>query len=52
MEEEIFEIVNHLNIGIECIQQPTEREESACLNLRAGRKAKATSAYAWALNLF
>src|SRR6516165_4340621 len=48
-EEAIFEIVNHLNRGAALITAPDEREQVAELNLIAGKRAKASSAYASAL---
>jgi PAS domain S-box-containing protein len=48
-EEPIFEIVNQLNRGAALITSRDEREQLAELNLLAGRRAKATSAYASAL---
>ena len=44
-EQNIFDIVNHLNAGRGLIEQQTEQEELATLNLRAGKKAKAAAAY-------
>ncbi|HEY9600936.1 MAG TPA: AAA family ATPase [Allocoleopsis sp.] len=44
--EKIFEIVDHLNLGIELISDESERTEIAKLNLMAGQKAKAAAAYA------
>src|SRR5262249_57166261 len=51
-EEAIFEIVNHLNRGAVLITAPDERERVAELNLIAGKRAKASSAYASALTYF
>ncbi|MBF8276403.1 MAG: serine/threonine protein kinase [Candidatus Brocadiaceae bacterium] len=48
-EENLFDIINHLNTGIELITSQEERNELARLNLRAGRKAKASTAYEDAL---
>jgi predicted ATPase/signal transduction histidine kinase len=45
IEENIFEIVNQLNIGIELISDPTQKIKLAQLNLIAGQKAKAAMAY-------
>jgi predicted ATPase/serine phosphatase RsbU (regulator of sigma subunit) len=51
-EENIFEIVNHLNEGIELISEENKRIYLAELNLKAGRKAKASIAYQAALKYF
>jgi PAS domain S-box-containing protein len=43
--DNIFEITDHLNLGLEWISQQTERDEFATLNLIAGQTAKAATAY-------
>jgi PAS domain S-box-containing protein len=48
-EEAVFDIVNHLNRGAALITAPDKREQLAELNLIAGKRAKAASAYAAAL---
>ncbi|MEH2198158.1 ATP-binding sensor histidine kinase [Nostoc sp.] len=45
-EERIFEIVSQLNVAVELIAQPAERQALAQFNLMASRKAKAATAYA------
>ncbi|HEY2988769.1 MAG TPA: histidine kinase, partial [Candidatus Binatia bacterium] len=49
LEEGIFEIVNQLNRGSHLITSTEERERVAELNFIAGRRAKASTAYASAL---
>ncbi|MBG0861262.1 MAG: AAA family ATPase [Bacteroidales bacterium] len=51
-EERIFDIVNHLNSGIELITDTKEKNELAGLNLQAGRKAKSATAYEIAFQYF
>ncbi len=45
LEENIFDIVNQLNVGIDTISQPIEKTQLATLNLTAGCKAKAANSY-------
>lgn len=47
-EEHLFEIVNHLNGGLQLLTQLNEQQQVAHLNLQAGRKAKGSTAYATA----
>ena len=49
LEEAIFDIVNQLNRGSRLITDAGERERAAALNLIAGKRAKASTAYASAL---
>src|SRR5262249_35147716 len=51
-DEAIFEIVNQLNRGAPLVTSHDEREQLAELNLAAGKRAKASSAYASALTYF
>jgi predicted ATPase/transcriptional regulator with AAA-type ATPase domain len=51
-EEAIFEIVNQYNRGAELITSENERFQVAELNLVAGKRAKASTAYGSALKYF
>ena len=51
-DEAIFEIVNQLNRGLGLITSVDEREQLAELNLTAGRRAHASTAYAVGAQLF
>ncbi len=48
-EENLFDLVNHLNVAKELLVEAEERHALAGLNLRAGRRALASTAYdaAW-----
>jgi PAS domain S-box-containing protein len=48
LSERLFEIVDHLNHGIELVTDQDERNEIARLNLVAGQKAKGAIAYSMA----
>ncbi len=45
VEEKIFDLINQLNVGIDCLSVQSEKDELAGLNLIAGHKAKAANAY-------
>ncbi|NET11760.1 MAG: AAA family ATPase [Okeania sp. SIO1H6] len=51
-EEQIFLVVNQLNFGTQFLQTETEKYQLAQLNLIAGKKAKAATAYEAAVNYF
>ena len=51
-DEAIFDIVNQLNRGASLITSQNERDQVAKLNLIAGERAKASTAYPAALNYF
>ncbi|MBD2522994.1 ATP-binding sensor histidine kinase [Nostoc sp. FACHB-133] len=52
IEANIFDIVNQLNVGIINLIEQSDKTELARLNLIAGRKAKASTAYEAALKYF
>ncbi len=47
--ENLFDIVNQINEGVELINEQSEKDKLAKLNLLAGKKAKASTAYASSL---
>ncbi len=49
LEENLFQITNQLNEGAELTTDQLERDELAILNLKAGKKSKASTAYKPAL---
>jgi predicted ATPase/signal transduction histidine kinase len=49
-EDRIFELVNHLNQAIDLVTDFSAREQLAQLNLKAGQKATAATAYQTALS--
>jgi diguanylate cyclase (GGDEF)-like protein len=51
-QEKLFDLVNHLNYGIDLLKETQERIELAQLNLKAARKARASAAYQPARNYF
>jgi predicted ATPase/two-component sensor histidine kinase/tRNA A-37 threonylcarbamoyl transferase component Bud32 len=50
--QKLFDLVNHLNLSRELIKTRVERDELARLNLMAGEKAKASTAYNAAFQYF
>jgi PAS domain S-box-containing protein len=52
LEERIFDIVNQFDRGAALISSEQEREQVARLNLTAGQRAKAATAYTTALQYF
>ena len=51
-EDKIFDVIDHLNIGSDLIDNHQERYETAELNLVAGIKAKSLAAFEPAFNYF
>jgi predicted ATPase/serine phosphatase RsbU (regulator of sigma subunit) len=51
-DDELFDVVNHLNLGAAHIADADERLELARLNLAAGRRAKVATAYEAAAGYF
>ncbi|MCT7991222.1 trifunctional serine/threonine-protein kinase/ATP-binding protein/sensor histidine kinase [Laspinema olomoucense] len=49
VEEKVFDLVNQLNMGADLIENSGEKYQLAALNLQAGHKAKAATAYEPAL---
>ena len=52
LAEQLFELANQLNRGSELIVDHEEKVQVATINLRSGRKAKTSAAYASALEYF
>ena len=52
LDEKLFDVVNHFNAGVEFVTDPAERARLAHLNAAAGRRARASIAYASARKLF
>ncbi len=45
LEERIFDVVNHLNLGVDHVVEQDDREALAELNLIAGKKARSNTAH-------
>jgi predicted ATPase/signal transduction histidine kinase/tRNA A-37 threonylcarbamoyl transferase component Bud32 len=52
LSERLFDVVGHLNAGVELIKEDAERTRLAHLNLEAGRRARASNAYRSAVACF
>jgi PAS domain S-box-containing protein len=52
VNEQIFDLVNQLNLAVNLIIEQTEKDELVSLNLIAGKKAKASTAYTPAKRFF
>jgi PAS domain S-box-containing protein len=52
IDKTIFEIVNQLDRGAALIQSPEEQQQVANLNLRAGKRARTSTAYVSAMTYF
>ncbi|MEM7592419.1 MAG: AAA family ATPase [Cyanobacteria bacterium P01_A01_bin.83] len=50
LENNIFNLVNHFNEGLELITEQSEKDQLAKLNLQASKKAKGSTAYETALD--
>lgn len=50
LAQKLFEIVDNINLGIDLIINPEEKEQIAQMNFNAAQKAKAATAYSLALN--
>ncbi|XYI03744.1 AAA family ATPase [Sorangium sp. So ce1128] len=52
LDEDVFQIVHHTNLGASLITQRSEQVDVARLNLAAGRRAKAAAAFQTAVGYF
>ncbi|MCK6548299.1 AAA family ATPase [Myxococcota bacterium] len=52
LEDALFDIVHQLNRGADLMTDPSERARVSALDVQAGRRARATSAFATARGLF
>jgi PAS domain S-box-containing protein len=52
LEDQLFDVVNHLNLGQELIIEQAEKHQLMQFNVLAGKRAKASTAYVPALRFF